>query len=316
MADEQEKIQDTSDTREEVDIDALLDEVAGGAAAAGGEDPGESGGEETDPAAELEPDAEMEPGGDSVAADGEALSPADGSAGLSDSLNESLAQLAAVAARIERSREQEATLSRELQQQLSSGEKLVKGLGRISREMKGSGKSAGKERSGVAGIVVGVVTLLLSGTLLGLMLTEDRETLPSRIEVVGGSVDALGEQVGLIADRIFEQQQQMDGAIDKLSSLGDTAVERGEQSVPAVTAAQEISVDLTAVESGMDDIRKQIMAVHELLRGSEAHLPELKKLLNRLVSGQKGLEREQKRVLKLQQEMNEKKMEGRSYKFP
>lgn len=369
MADDQEN---NPGVEEELDIDALLDEVAGGggpAEAPADEEPApEEGADEVaaeeEPApVEEEPEAPVEEAPEELpdAAEEEVVeseltretieeeavaeevseSPAaaapvaeSNNSEAAASLEQAITQLNQVVQQVQQSAEKGESASSSLDEQVVAGQKVVKGLKQVSKQMEAERPSAEKAgKFSMLGMAVGAVTLLVSGAVLGLIVTEDKQRIPSQIEMVGASVDGLGEHINLIANRLFEQQQQMDAAMEAINSLksagipaapapavveeyDDVAEEEIAPAVMEVAVAPEVNVDLSGVEQQIGETQQKIAALHELMKQQEGQMPALQKLLEQLQTGQQKLRKEQEQLLLLQQEINEKKSKGSYYKFP
>ncbi len=301
----------------EEDIDAIMDEVAQGGEAT--EVPAEAPAPVAEPAA-----AEAAPAPAAVPA--AASAPAAGG------------ELDVLVGRLTAAVEKSEFITQQLEERHSAAERFVKGVKEASKELKEDQASIGDvEKSSKLGMMLGGVTLVLAGAILGLTVMEDKETLPNQMENVTASVDGVGENVNLIAGRIFEQQQQMDEAMSSFASLKE-ALEKmpqqpaeapaaptpvapvaavGEEGTETVAEAPEVTVDFTVVEEKIDETQQKIVALHEQLKGSEARLPELKAHLEQLMAGQQQLRQEQDRLMQLQQMMLEAKERGKTiYKFP
>ena len=242
-----------------------------------------------------------------------------------------LGQLTAVAARIEQATEKGEFITQQLEERHSAAERFVKGVKEVSKEMKEERPSlTNVEKSGKLGMILGGVTLLLSGAVLGLVVTEDKVTLPGQVEAVGAAVDGISENVNLIAGRIFEQQEQMDEAISSMKGFEEALAKIPEPAPPPAPAAEEasseapseaepatVAVDFTAVEEKLDATQQQILVLHELLKGREGHYPGLKRQLEQVIQGQGQLQQGQVKLFQVQQEMKEEKAKKQSiYKFP
>jgi hypothetical protein len=297
------------------DIDAIMDEVAmGGDAAAA-----PSVAEPVAPVAAAEP-----PAAAPAPSAAPAVAPAVG--GSMDLL------LGRLTAAVEKSE----FITQQLEERHSAAERFVKGVKEASKELKEDQASIGDvEKSSKLGMILTAVTLLLSGAILGLVVIEDRERVPTQVETVSASVDGVSENVNLIAGRIFEQQEQMDQAMSSFASLKEALEKIPQQPAPAPVAAPQmmaaeaeggepaavevanVAVDFTAVEEKIDETQQKILALHQQLKGSEARLPELKAQLEQLLAGQQQLRQEQQKLMQLQQMMLEAKVKGKSiYKFP
>ena len=301
-----------AEAEEESDMDAMLDSIAD-------PDVGLPEPEPTPMAEVAEPPAAAAPA--AVEAGGGASSA---------ELNALLAKLNGVADRVEQAVEKGEAITVQLEERHAAAERFVKGVKEVSKEMKEERPSLAKvEKSSSIGMIVGGVTLLLSGAVLGLIATEDKETMIYQVETVSASVDGVGENVNLIAGRIFEQQQQMDEALGTIDSLKEALNKIPEPSEPApqpvvaegegavAPEMAEVTVDFSAVEGKIDDTQQKIMALHQQLKSSEGRYPELKKYLEQLMAGQQQLKQEQVRLLQIQQVMNEEKERVQTiYKFP
>ena len=290
---------------EDFDVDALMDDVAAG----------EVGG--FDNATEPEPAPAPEPEPAPVAA-----------AVPSAEFEQLLIKLTAVAERVESSVAKGESVNVELEERLVAGERMVKGIRDVSKEMKEERPSLVKvEKSSSMTMIAGGVTLLLSAAVLGLIVTEDKEAATETLDGVFETVEGVHENVNLIAGRLLEQQQQMDEAMDMMDFLKtaaakpvvdsenedemETAAEEGEEEV------KEIAVDFSVVEGKIDETQQKILALHEQLKSTEGRYPELKKHLEQLVVGQKQLKIEQVKLLRIQQQMSDKEKKGQTiYKFP
>lgn len=265
-----------------------------------------------------------------AAAPASAPAPAAADAGSAD-MGGLLGQLTAVAARIEQATEKGEFITQQLEERHSAAERFVKGVKEVSKEMKEERPSlTNVEKSGKLGMILGGVTLLLSGAVLGLVVTEDKVTLPGQVEAVGAAVDGISENVNLIAGRIFEQQEQMDEAISSMKGFEEALAKIPEPAPPPAPAAEEasseapseaepatVAVDFTAVEEKLDATQQQILVLHELLKGREGHYPGLKRQLEQVIQGQGQLQQGQVKLFQVQQEMKEEKAKKQSiYKFP
>lgn len=313
---EETPVEEPEETAAEDDIDAIMDDVAS---------------EPEAPAEEVADDMVAEPA--APAAPIEAPTPAAApTAGGASSV-----ELDGVVARLTAAVEKSEFITQQLEERHSAAERFVKGVKEASKELKEDQASIGDvEKNSKLGMVLGGVTLLLSGAVLGLVVTEDKETLPEQVETVSASVDGVGENVNLIAGRIFEQQQQMDEAMASFASLKEALERMESQPAPASVAAPvapiiaeggevvgdasavpEVAVDFSVVEEKIDETQQKIVALHEQLKSSEARLPELKSYLEQLAAGQQQLRQEQDKLMQLQQMMLEAKERGQTiYKFP
>ncbi len=305
----------------EDDIDAIMDDVAS---------------EPETPAEEEVIDEITEVADEPAAPTAPAESPAPAAAPSTGGA--SSAELDGVVARLNAAVEKSEFITQQLEERHSAAERFVKGVKEASKELKADQASIGDvEKNSKLGMILGGVTLLLSGAVLGLVVTEDKETMLSQVETVSASVDGVGENVNLIAGRIFEQQQQMDEAMASFASLKEALEKLESQPAPAPAPATqdpvmveggdgveggeaampEVAVDFTVVEEKIDETQQKILALHEQIKSSEAHLPELKAYLEQLSVGQQQLRQEQERLMQLQQMMLEAKERGKTiYKFP
>ncbi len=242
-------------------------------------------------------------------------------------------RLGTVADRAEQATAKAEEISGQLEERHSAAEKFVKQVKEASKELTEERPSLAKvEKSTSLGMIVGGVTLLLSGAVLGLIVTEDKVTLPEKVETVSASVDGVGENVNLIAGRIFEQQQMMDEALSSMNAFRD-ALDKIPEPAPfpeeniyaegemmegeTPTEMAGVAVDFSAVEGKLDETQQQILALHEQLKNSEERYPELKRHLESLVDGQQALRQEQNKMLLIQQSMTAEKERKQSiYKFP
>ncbi len=332
------------------DIDAMLDEVDEAEAAPAPEEPMEEafeemGGddldvmmdqvaEETPEEAPTEPEPAVEPpaAASPAPAPAPAAAPAAVPAASSAELDGVVSRLAAIVDRAEAAIEKSEQISQQLEERHSAAERFVKGVKAVSQEMKEERPSLAKvEKSSNLGMILGGAAAALAAAVLGLTFMEDKEALPMQVETVSASVDGVSENVNLIAGRIFEQQQQMDEAMSSFASLKEALEKLPQQPAAPVAPVMaegsedagmgvekpEVSVDFTVVEEKIDETQQKIIALQELLKGSEARLPEMKKHLEQLVAGQLQLKQEQDKLMQLQQMMMEAKQKGLSiYKFP
>ena len=237
-----------------------------------------------------------------------------------------MSQLTSVADRVEQAVEKGENITTELEERLTAGERMVKGIKEVSTAMKEERPSLAKvEKASSLGMIVGGVTLLLSGAVLGLIVMDDKELVPEQLDIVTESVDGISESVNVIAGQVLDQQQQMDEAMESMNSLqtafssmskpAEEEVEEMEGEAPKEVA--EVTIDFSAVEGKIDETQQKILALHEQLKSAQGRYPELKKHLQQLVVGQKQLKSEQSKLLQIQQAMSEQKERGKTiYKFP
>ncbi len=242
-----------------------------------------------------------------------------------------LAKLTTTADRVESAVSKAEEINAQLEERHTAAEKFVKGVKDASKEMKEERPSLAKvEKASSIGMIVAGVGVALTAAVLGLVVTEDKETLPEKVETVSASVDGVGENVNLIAGRIFEQQQMMDEAVASMTSLQDALNKIPEPAPEAEESPMmeedgemaeqemaEVTVDFSIVEGKIDETQQKIMALHEQLKNSEGQYPELKRHLEELVMGQEQLKQEQFKLIAIQQSLAEEQERVQSiYKFP
>jgi hypothetical protein len=252
-----------------------------------------------------------------------------------------ISKFASVIEQIEKSSGESSSIVADLSEYSSSHEKIVKGLKQFAKDIKEEGPALEKVgKSGNFAMIASTIGMFISGAVLALMMLEDKTIIPTKIDTVNASVDGIYEQLDLVSGRIFEQQSQMDAvvaAVEELKSFTPPAApyppasaEVLDQDLESDTVADSqfvmapapvVSVDLSVIEAGIAETQIKIAELQKIIEKSEANLSkqiqdDLKIKHKSLVEGHNALQLEQDKMLQLQQDEADKKVNGKQYKFP